>query len=209
MQQVNLYLAEYRPRREWLSLEYCAAGLMLFLFAMIAMNVFRYYELGSIKQHVTVLEQREAALKAEVKGIKQTASASNKNALQTEVEQIRAVVENRNAIKEIMSGNSMGNRTGFSSLMFTLGDKQVDDLVVDHFKFSQGGVYVALEGVAKRSESVPLYVHQLQKTLEFNAAKFGFLTITESAGLARFRLSGEGAMTIETLQPFSKSQFAQ
>lgn len=200
MQSINLYLPEYRPKREWLSLRGSLIGLALFLVAMMAMHWNQSLNLQQLTEQVALLQQQESSVKQQVEELKNRASRSNKQVLKQQIDSLRAAIANRNAIKQVMSGNSLGNQEGFSQHMYVLGEKRVDDLVINRFAITHGGEYVELEGFTSKPSSVPLYIHELQQVYVFSRAKFGFLSIQEDGGAARFRLSGAGAMLGETLR---------
>lgn len=206
MQSINLYLPEYRPKREWLSLRGSLIGFALFLVAMIAMHLNQSQNLRHLTEQVVLLQQQESTIKQQADELKNRASSSNKQLLKQQIDSLRAAIANRNAIKQVMSGNSLGNQEGFSQHMYVLGEKRVDDLVINRFAFTRGGEYVELEGHTRKPSSVPLYVHELQQTPVFSRAKFGFLTINDEGGLARFRLSGGGAMSGETLRLYGNKE---
>lgn len=200
MQTVNLYLPEYRPKREWLSLRYSLALFMSVVAVLIGMQIDKSRQLQQLDQRVAVLQQQEAAVKQQIDELKKKVSSSDKPRLQKQVQELRAAIDNRGAIKNVMSGDSMGNRRGFSEHLYVLGERRSEDLVLKRFLLSYGGEYVELEGITDTPSSVPMYVHRLQQSSSFRDAKFGALTISELGGLAHFRLSGGGSNEGDALQ---------
>lgn len=209
MQTVNLYLPEYRPKREWLSLENSLIGFALFLMAMSALHLSQSQNLESLNQKVALLQQQEADVKQQAEQLKNKASTSDRKRLQLQVDELRAAIGNRNALKKILSGSSLGNQSGFSEHMYTLGEKRTQDLVLNRFVLTRGGEFVELEGLTRTPSSVPLYVHELQAAPVFLNAKFGFLTIDDVAGLARFRLSGGGLRSADIGQSRGNNELRQ
>lgn len=207
MQSVNLYLPEYRPKREWLSLQTSVIGFVVFVVVIAVLHFTQSQHLQQLNQRIAELEQQEQAVKQQVEQLKQQAASTDPSGLQQQATQLRAAIDNSNAIKKVVANNTMGNQQGFSQHLFTLGEKRATNLVLNHIALNRGGDYVQLAGSSRSAAEVPLYVHNLQQTPVFASAKFGFLTITERDGIAHFRLSGNGAMTNETLQSFSESNF--
>lgn len=193
MQSINLYLPEYRPKRELLSLRHSAILFAVFIALLIGMQVNKGHQLQQLNQAVAALQQQETGIKQDIDELKKKASNSDKHRLQKQAQELRVAIANRNAIKKAMSGNSMGNQRGFSEHLYVLGEKRTEDLVVRRFVLSRGGEYIELEGTTGRPSSVPLYVYRLQQSPVFVDAKFGSLTISDAGGLAHFRLSGGGA----------------
>jgi Tfp pilus assembly protein PilN len=190
MQSVNLYLPEYRPQREWLSLEHGVIGLVAFLAVMLALQFHKMNDLRVLNQQVAALQQREAAAKQRVETLKLRIRKSEKERLQSQITDLQAAIANRSEIINVISSNVLGNRQGFSGHLFALGEKRVDELVVSHLVLNQGGQQVELQGTTRKPESVPLYVHRLQQSPEFAQAKFGILTIKEIGNAVQFRLGG-------------------
>lgn len=204
MQSVNLYLPQYRPRREWLSLQYSLIGFAIFLAVLIGMQLHKGHQVNELNEQVAALELRESTLKQQIDELKKKTLSSDQHRLQKQAQGLRMAIDNRNAIKKIISGSSMGNQQGFSQHLYALGDKRPQDLVVNRFMLTRGGDYIELEGVTSNPSSVPLYVHQLQQSPVFSIAKFGLLSIKESGEQAHFRLSGSGAVVGDALQIHSR-----
>jgi cell division protein FtsB len=192
MQSVNLYLPEYRPRREWLSLEQSVIGFLVFIGVMLTLQFHQVNDLRVLNQKVAALQQSEAAAKQRVETLKLRIRKSDKERLQIQITDVQAAIANRSEIINVISSNALGNRQGFSQHLFTLGEQRVDQLVVSRLVLNQGGQQVELQGTTRKPESVPLYVHRLQKSTAFAEAKFGFLTIKEVGPAVHFRLGGVG-----------------
>lgn len=207
MQSVNLYLPEYRPKRDWLSLKNSAIGFALFVLIMSLLHINQSRSLQQLEERVAQLLQREVVIRAEAESLKKSVVNSDKSGLQKQAQELRAAIANRNAIKDVISISAMGNQVGFSNHLYVLGEKRTQDLVLERFMLSRGGEYLQLEGTTKSPAAVPLYVHSLQQSPAFSQTKFGFLTINDRGGLSQFRLSGNGAMEGDTLQIFSETQF--
>lgn len=210
MQSVNLFLPEYRQKREWLSLQSSIIGCVVFLVVMTAVHLGQSLQLHKLHQSVVALEQQELALNQQVEQLKtKLAAHGDPSGLKKQAQQLREAIENRRAIETVIASTAMGNQQGFSRHLFVLGEKREAGLVLNRIALRRGGEYVELAGSSRSAAAVPLYVHNLQQSQAFTAAKFGFLTITEREGLALFRLSGSGAMANETLQLFGESTAKQ
>lgn len=210
MQSVNLYLPEYRHKREWLSLQASIIVCAVFLLLMTTLHVGQSLKLHKLQQSAAALEQQELALTQRIEQSKTKLAAHGEPSdLKKQAQQLRDAIANRQAIESVIASTAMGNQQGFSQHLFVLGEKREAGLVLNRIGLRRGGEYVELAGSSRSAAAVPLYVHNLQQSQAFAAAKFGFLTITERDGLALFRLSGSGAMATETLQLFGESTAQQ
>lgn len=206
MQSINLFLPEYRQKREWLSLQSSVIGCVVFFLLMATVHLVQGSQLHKLQQSAAALEQQESELEQQVEQLKtELAAHGDPTGLKKQAEQLRAAIENRKAIQDVIASTAMGNQSGFSQHLFVLGEKREAGLVLNRIVLRRGGDYVELAGSSRSAAAVPLYVHNLQQSQVFAAAKFGFLTISEREGLSLFRLSGSGAMAAETLQIFGES----
>ena len=198
MQQINLYLPEYRQKRDWFAAEYCAGLLVLLVITLIVLQTSRGAALDHMEEQVVVLETQQKALKEQVEALKQKPAAGKSAVLEQEIAQTREAIRNRESIANFMSGQSLGNQQGFSRQMIALGQHKVDGVALQSFAFAQGGVFARLEGLSQKPELVPLYVAQLQSDENFLATKFGVLSLHNSDTGIRFLLSGDSPLEPDT-----------
>ena len=204
MQQINLYLPEFRPRGDWLAAENCAALLVVLLVALIGLQWIRSAGLRDLEEQVVQLETRQKTMKEQIAALKKTPAAGRSAALEREIAQTREAIRNREAIAEFIGGQSLGNQQGFSRHMLALGQHRVEGVALQAFAFYQGGSFARLAGVSQKPESVPLYVTQLQNDPNFAATKFGFLSMQNIGDGVQFLLSGNGPMAEQTLNLFAE-----
>ncbi len=206
MQQINLYLPEFRPKRDWLSLENSLAMLLVYLILMAFYHLSVTGAHHRLEQNVATLEEKVKTLAAQSAALKKKPSAAERALLENQVNNLRKSLKNRQALAKVIGGQSLGNREGFSRHLQALSSNMVKGVALQGFEFEQGGVTAALRGVAAKPEFVPLYVSQLQKAPVFTNTRFGTLTITEEKGVNRFYLSGNQDNPLFALEKVSQDK---
>lgn len=199
MQQINLYLPEFRPHRDYFSAEYSAIFLVLLLAVMIFLHVSRSGQVKALETQVVQLETQQQALKEQTDALKKKPVVGRSAALEQQVAQTREAIRNREAIAEVIGGQSLGNQTGFSRQLLALGEQRVEGIALQSFNLRRGGAYARLEGVSLKAESIPLYVSKLQGDPSFATTRFGFLSLRNTDAGVQFLLSGDGPVTEDTL----------
>lgn len=199
MQQINLYLPEFRPHRDYFSAEYSTIFLVLLLVAMVFLHVSRSGQVKALETEVVQLETQQQALKEQVDALKKKPVVGRSAALEQQVAQTREAIRNREAIAEVIGGQSLGNQTGFSRQLLALGEQRVEGIALQGFNLRRGGAYARLEGVSLKAESIPLYVAKLQGDPSFANTRFGFLSLRNTDAGVQFLLSGDGPVTEDTL----------
>lgn len=206
MQQVNLYLPEFRPKTDLLSAERAAIVLGFLFVVLVIMHVVRAREMVAAEQLAVDAEAQQVALKAEADVLKKAPKPAKDPKLEQEVERLREAIRNREGVAGVIASRSLGNDTGFSRHLLALGQHKVEGVALQEFGLDSGGAFVRLEGLSQKAELVPLYVSQLQNDESFKNAKFGYLSLRNQGTGVHFLLSGDGPMDPGTLTLFSEQQ---
>lgn len=206
MQQINLYLPEFRAKVDLLSAERAAALLGILLAVLIGMQILKVRDLNAMRNTAVELETRQLALKQTADQQKKTPKPNRDPALEQEVERLRDAIQNREGVAGIIASRSMGNDTGFSRHLVALGRHKVEGVALRDFTLDAGGAFLRLEGMSQKAELVPLYISQLQADENFNQTKFGNLTLHGNGAGVRFLLSGDGPMDPAALIFFTEEQ---
>jgi len=199
MQQINLYLPEFRPQTDWLSAEKVALVLGAFLAILLSIQLVQARQLSGLQKAVLALETEQKAKKLEADALKNAPRPAKDPALEIEIERLRQAIQNRERASTILAQRSMGNDSGFSQHLVALGRQKVEGVSLQNFALQSGGAFVRLEGVSTKPELVPLYISQLQQDQHFASAKFGYLSMQNYGDGVRFLLSGDGPMDPQTL----------
>lgn len=191
VQLINLYLPEFRPKREVITALNSGIAVLLFIFMLGFIHMSKTKELKLLELRVGNLNQESTSLQESVAILKNTPIGGDRKRLERKIERVRAAIENRNQIKKIMSGQSLGNEFGFSRYLDALSSFADKGLYLDEFNLRQGGRFAQISGVSKKSESVPLYISRLQGGSIFADTKFGLLNIEKQGSHVRFWSEGE------------------
>lgn len=206
MQQINLYLPEFRPKMDLLSAERAAALLGVLLLVLIGVQVLQVRDLNAMRHTAADLEARQLTLQQTADQLKKSPKPDKDPALEQEIERLRSAIQNRESVAGIITSRSMGNDTGFSRHLVALGRHKVEGVALRDFTLDSGGAFLRLEGMSQKAELVPLYVSQLQSDENFSQTKFGNLTLRGYGAGVRFLLSGDGPVDPATLTYFTEEQ---
>jgi Tfp pilus assembly protein PilN len=206
MQQINLYLPEFRPKVEMLSAERSATLLAVLLMLLVGLQVFRASEMSAAESVAAELESQQQKLKEQAAILKKAPKPVKDAALEREIEQLREAIRNREGVAGIIASRSLGNDIGFSHHLVALGQRKVDGVSLEEFSLQAGGAFLRLSGLSQKPELVPLYVSQLQNDDHFKTTKFGYLSLRNQGSGVSFLLSGDGPVDEGTLTLFTEEQ---
>lgn len=191
-QQINLYTAELRPQRAWLSLGCClglaalALGLAVGLVGLQARAERRAAEeLEALKAH---LAATQAELAEQQVRLARHVPAPELVRNVREREQTAAARDQ--LIAALVQGEPMA-RQGFSPLLTGLARHPQDGLWLDRIAIQAGEL--SLSGYAREAELVPRYVEALVGDAALGPRGFESLELAEEAerpGVLRFALHG-------------------
>lgn len=191
MQQINLYLPEFRPNREPLRSQHMlwlAVGLLVLL---VLFSIYSSYRNSQMRAQVA---EEQAALQAAQMQLQQLGLLQPKNLreqLETEIAQLLEERDRRAQIFTIISRQDMGNTSGFSAHMEALARQSMDTLALDKFSLQRGGSYVEFSGTTRRADQIPVYLQRLRSEASFAEVDFGVLTVERaerSDSLLKFKL---------------------
>ena len=186
-QQVNLFLPEFRLRKDWLDFNRMAllAGLALILF--VAISGLRGWQLVRLQGE---LEAAQAALAG---AVNETAAMVQRFGVQTEdqsladsVRQLEEALQGKQVLLDFLEGRDLGNTAGFSSLLADLSRYLVPGLRLTAIDLRSGGAGVLLSGQVAHAANVTLYLRNLSQSPAFAGKSFDNLRIEDAE-------SGQGA----------------
>jgi len=204
MQQINLYLPEFRPKIDWLRAEFCGIALILVFGGLIVGQIAKANGMSNFEEKIIGLEKKSEDLKEKAESLKKTQKNGNRDILLRKSNKLRAQIKNRREIEEVISGKKMGNQLGFSRHIKVLGVHSLPEMWLQGFSLESGGLFAELYGLSKKAELVPEYINSLQKEGVFEETKFGYLNIDKHNMGVSFHLSGKGAMKESTLVKFTE-----
>lgn len=161
-QQINLYLPEFRPRRDWLTavrLLTLLLGLCVLIALLSGVDYWRRY---ALQQDLSALQAQLADQTRVTERIESTlASRATDQSLLSEVEAREESLAQLNGTLTTLRSVSQGNLTGFSEHMKNLSSASFEGLWLSSIAISNGGNKAILEGHALESSMVPRFIDRL------------------------------------------------
>ncbi|MDQ2075219.1 MSHA biogenesis protein MshI [Marinimicrobium sp. ABcell2] len=199
MQQINLYLPEFRPNRKPVRAVHMGWALLAAAVLLVLISLWSSYRTGGLANQVAQEEQKLNELQGQVATLQQQQPRLRGPGLETEVERLQQEIRRRERIKALIAQQNMGNAEGFSGQLQGLARQSMEDLALEWFSLQQGGGYVELGGRVRTADLVPLYLQRLRQEDSFAGARFGVLDMGRDESTApglEFNLTrakGEGS----------------
>lgn len=190
-QQVNLYLPELRPRRDWMDAWHAAVLLGIFVGVLLIVQLFSVMRAAGLEAEVAQQEEVVSELQAQADKIQSSSVAVSSKSLDVTITQLELAIANRKKVGRIISGQNMGNARGFHTSMLSLARESLDDLALERFTFARGGNYIQMRGETRNAQAVPLYLQRLKADPALNQARFGLMSVSsekQSAQVFEFSL---------------------
>ncbi|WP_347330953.1 hypothetical protein [Marinimicrobium locisalis] len=177
MQQVNLYLPEFQPRRVWLNLPQMGAVLGLVLLLIILLSFFSAARTDALSEEVAAEREQLQALQAQVEALAAELPARRGQSIEEQVAELRAEVARREQILRLITQQNLGNADGFSEQLVSLARHAPEELALSAFSLQSGGQYVEMAGRVRQPEVVPLYLQRLRGDSSFADVRLGVLEV--------------------------------
>jgi MSHA biogenesis protein MshI len=190
MQQVNLYLQEFRPKFDPLSARPLLALAVVWVLGIV------FYG-SALSQKNAELISQEAALKEQIQltetklaSIKNLSKPVDKSQMEAAVAQVQLAIQNREFAKRLIDSKGHGNDQGFSQAMLAIAKSSINDVFLQEFALENAGKDLTLKGLARRVDAAPEYLRQLQTHAAFKSTRFGVVSLEKAArvGEISFRI---------------------
>lgn len=187
---INLYGAEFRPKRQWASLNQMAlvwgAGLLLLL---VVAGFYGWQQQGvsrELDQLRAVLDVRRGeAQRLDAELARHQADGQLQQQLASKQEELTA----RQGLMQQLGSLSLQKSQGYAGLMADLARLRDARLSLQRIEISEG--HINLSGYAERSQDVPAWVNRFKQTPSLAGKQFGELTLSrDKEGQLAFQLSG-------------------
>ena len=185
MQQVNLYLPEFRPRKDWLTASSIVGAAAFVFILMVFYIVTLKNAVEEIKSNVAVLEQQKETIQSRVEQIKNIPRAALSESLDSKIESLNYGIRKRQEVSLIIKKQNLGNAYGFSSMMESLARKYSPEISLSHIRVSRGGKFVEFSGATRVADAVPEYIRNLQNEESFLNVGFGLVSIHKAKEFSR------------------------
>lgn len=164
-QQINLYLPEFRLKKDSLTAVLMGQILAAVVAVMVLISAYDLYTRWSLNSEVAelrVILQEETRKTGELDEV--LARRSQNNALTDRLDQAEAQLEASRQIRSFLSETKLGNVDGFSEYFKDISRAAISGLSVTEFTFDEGGEQVKLIGNVLDSVLVPRYVSRLENS---------------------------------------------
>ena len=199
MQQINLYLPEFRPKNDIVTARNCCYAIAAMLVFLVTMLVLDVSQLNSLEQEVIALEEQSIKLKDSVDILKKKPKVVPRSGLEQQIAAAKASIENRKGLLEVINSGTFGNKDGFSEKFISLSQEIPKELALRSFAFRNGGYAVRMHGDSNRAEKIPEFIAKLAQQDAFYGARFGQLLLSGNQQSIEFKLSGDGAIEVGSL----------
>ena len=162
-QQINLYLPEFRVKKDALTaalMGQILGGVIAVMLLVSAYDLFARWSLNSELADLREVLQEETRKTGELDEV--LARRSQNNALTDRLDAAEAQLDSSRQIRDFLSQTKLGNVVGFSEYFKDISRASIEGLSVTEFEFSQGGEKVTLSGQVIDSVMVPRYVSKLE-----------------------------------------------
>lgn len=161
-QQINLYLPELRPNREWLTSARLVRTVAVTVVVMILLSGWNYWQRSGLQQTLASVQAELAAQTERTEQIERdAASRSSNQALLRDIETREARLGQSQELLEFLRNTTLGNSTGYSEYVKDLSRASFDGIWLTEFRISGGSDSVFLRGNALQTAMVPDYVGRL------------------------------------------------
>ncbi len=195
-QQINLYLPEFRPRRDHLGAERMLAILGITVALLAIISLASQWQLSGLQARVGGLQAELNASRANTTALANTLSSQTQDqALVSSMGQLEDNYQGKRLLLDFLGAQSHGNVSGFSDHLADLARYHVEGVRITNVDLSNGAQRVMLRGEVFRPELVPLYLQNLSNGRAYLGKNFGSLRIDEgTAGspVLRFNVASGG-----------------
>ncbi|MEX0740076.1 MAG: hypothetical protein WD071_12105 [Pseudohongiella sp.] len=188
-QQVNLFLPELRPNREWLTAIRLGKTVAVVLLLMVLLSAWNYWQRSVLRAEMAVAEAELSAQTQRTEQIERdAASRSSNESLLRDIATRETRLQQSQELLEFLRNTTLGNSTGYSEYVKDLSRASFDGIWLTEFRISGGTDSVFLRGNALQTAMVPDYVGRLsgsQSSLQgrlFNRLQSNRVTSPATAG---------------------------
>lgn len=187
---INLYGAEFRPQRQWASLNQMALVWGGALLLMLVVGLFYGWQQQGINRELAQVRalldvRRGEAKRLDAELARHQADPQLRQQLVSKQEDLGA----KQGLIRQLGSLSLQKSQGYAGLMADLARLRDPHLSLQRIEINDG--HINLSGLADRSQDVPAWVNRFKQTPSLAGKQFGELTLSrDKEGRLAFRLSG-------------------
>ena len=195
MQQVNLYVSELRPKKDWFSAKYLSVMLVSIFALLLLVNFVKLREVNFLTSSLNDKQLVLRALEIELDQSKAQKPISKREDIQLEITALKDKVRAREQLVALIQGQSVNKNFSFYRALIAMSKSASDRVSIESFTFSRGGEYIEIQGEGARSFYVPEYLNTLRKDAVFGSSTFGLISIgnIKASGNVDFKVGYDGS----------------
>jgi len=175
-QQINLYQPVFRKQVKVFSATTLAqiAGAVLTLLVIILAHA--RWTLAGMESSAIALQQQLNSLQGQMGALEADYQTPDTETLDTEIEQLRADINQRHYLLTQFDRLVIQHRSGFAEQFKALAEQHVPGLWLEGVKIN-GEQQIELRGITLDAKLVPIYVQQLEKRPDLSGSSFETLSM--------------------------------
>ena len=181
MQQINLYLPEFRPRCNPLNLAQVLGVLLVGALLVTLVSFWGARANVKFESQVEAERERLAELTEEVEALRAKAGRNNQVSLEERRARLRADITRRERILQLIERQNLGNAQGFSAQLEALARQSREGLALTAFALKRGGNYVEMQGRVASAQRLPEYLQRLRQEPSFAQVGFGVIDLARES----------------------------
>lgn len=164
-QQINLYLPEFRVKKDSLTALLVGQILGVIVAVMVLVTSFDIYTEWSLSGELASLRDALQVETTKTSELDEVLARRSLNTVLTDrLDQSEAQLESSRQIRDFLSQTKLGNVVGFSEYFKDISRATISGLSVSEFSVYEGGEQVRLAGNVQDSSMVPRYVSRLESS---------------------------------------------
>lgn len=187
---INLYGAEFRPKRQWASLNQMALIWGICLLLLAGVGLFYGWQQQGVSRELAQLQavlevKRGEAQRLDAELARHQADSQLQQQLVNKQEELGA----KQGLMQQLGSLSLQKSQGYAGVMADLARLRDPHLSLQRIEINDG--HINLSGLADRSQDVPAWVNRFKQTPSLAGKQFGELTLSrDKGGQLAFQLSG-------------------
>lgn len=165
-QQVNLYLTEFRSKKDPLTATLITQVLGGILIVMFLVSLYGLFHRIQLSMELSSLNETLEEEKAKTEDLnRELAGRTQDGDLARRLEIAEARLESRRQIRNFLNETQLGNVVGFSEYFKDLSHASLEGLSITNFSFENGGESVTISGRVVQSARISLTICQLRTSV--------------------------------------------
>lgn len=199
-QEINLFTAEFIPKRVWCSFNQSVCIAVLTLLAMVYYSVEQYRVIKVLeKEHQNLLVRTNTLESNDIDNLMDKL-IDKRNRIENQIAELDGELQEKRNIKRVYDEKQKTVVASFYQMFRDISLKSNADIAISEIGIYGGGEETIISGIARKRESIPDYLSQLKTTPAFSATQFGLLLISRVNSKELY----EFTMSRQTRDPFSE-----